>query len=148
MNELIRAAAPASLLEIDGKQYRLSALTIGDLAEFARWAADEAVRLTESRIAVLERNGACTAETKTEMLRQTFEDIDSGAAESRQTVTFDGVAMMGWLALRKLQPELTPDAVKQLVGIATMKSFQRELDKASGLDDPNPRAPATTGATS
>lgn len=150
MGSLSEAAAAPVHISHGGKDYAMSPLGIGDLAEFQQWAEDRAVERVEKHIARLEKHGAVDADEKRALLDELRDELESGAAEARAATMFAGIRLMLWMSLRQRHPELTIEQVGRMVTPATAREAQDKLDRVSGLagDDGAPTDPkAKAGPT-
>jgi hypothetical protein len=143
MNQLSEASGAPSEILFDGTAYKMSPLSIGDMADFAQWAEDRAVLEAEKKIGILDRAGVATAEDKKAILQKVFDESESGILEARAMVGMPGIRRLAWLSLRHAHADITESRVGEIITMAQLAAFRKRLDRLSGMDpDPNDKSPA------
>ena len=132
--DLSKAAGVGVEVTIGGKQYMVSPLTMGDLAEFQ--AHLRAVRREDMKFLVAD---IADAVERSAALRRACsfaveEDEMEAAMES-----FEGFRFILWRCLRKKQPELTLEGVGDLFTVQDMRELLPVVQAISGIgDEANP----------
>jgi len=141
MEDLSKASGTGVEVTIGGKQYVVSPLTMGDLAEFQ--AHLRAVRREDVRALVADWGDA--AERLAALRRACSFAVEEDEMEAAMA-SFAGFRFLLWRCLRKKQPELTLEAVGDLFTARDMKELLPVVQAISGLgDEENPTVPGKPG---
>lgn len=136
MSHFEAQAAPQIAATIAGKQYRLSPLRYSDHAEAARRIRAER---TSPRDAVKQIGRGLPLELQKHLVELAYRDLCRGETPDLHDVaewyrTPQGALYRKWLMLRRCHPELTIEAVDELLAQAAIDELD-EFDRAShGVD--------------
>ncbi len=142
MTNLPDMAGAAAEIQLNGSTYRMRPLTIDDFAEFERWVDDAPIRQATRNL-----NGLST-DLQMKMLQQAQEAAtvasqdDPTKRQSRitsQVTSMSGICYLIWLSLRREHPELTMEAVSQMLTLDKLPYVQQRLDAINGFSDPSPK---------
>ena len=131
-------------VEIKGKAYMLSPLTLADVADMMMWFVDKPLDECKQEI---EKYGAIyddktrrrtvnAAKKAHDERREVIngQDIDQPLVDrvkkdmNREYSSIDGVARMLWLSIRKTKPEATLEEVRELVDMQSLVAIKQMID--------------------
>jgi len=125
MSDITKATAPTSEVQIQGKTWILSPLTMRSLGQLVQWARDQIVASAKGAI----RNESDLTINEKAMF------VDRAYREAR-TITFEQLGGMNqdpefivrliWLSMRIAQPKLTLDDIDQMFPLSDME-FMTEI---------------------
>lgn len=137
-------AAPVPM-ELNGKTYILSPLTLSDFKELERFLQDDAL---DSVMPQIERLAKSAPEAAKHLLdkahaeslsRKIGTTVFSLAAQS-----INGGTYMLWLALRKKQPELSREACIEMLTMENTAEVMAKVNMMAGFKQEDDEAPFTT----
>ena len=149
MTNLPDIAGAAAEIILGDKTYLMRPLTIDDFAQFERWVDDAPIRQAARNLEGL------TSELQMKMLQQAQEAAslasqdDPDKRQTRITVqmsSMGGISYLVWLSLRREQPELTLEAVSQMLTLDKLPYIQQRLDEINGLTSPSRQRGSQTKA--
>lgn len=138
-------AAPVSVV-LSGKTYVFQPPTIADLKELELHLANQCVQKIKPLL-----NGL-PLELQIKLLEDANEErkalkIGTKAFDER-SMTIEGIQYLCWVCLRRRHPDITPEAVLDLMTAANMPEIERVIKLASGYSeqeaDPFVSAPLAT----
>ena len=141
-------------IEIGGESFKLSPLTLADVAIMQDWYCEKPMYDVASDIAKWpeaysdKEKGKLFRQAKEKMenrrrVRNGLEPEDKIIEEckedmNREFSSLDGVAKMFWLSLRKAQPELNEKDIRELVTLESVAMIKNCMDRMSfGAVDPD-----------
>ncbi len=140
MTNLPDMAGAAAEIELGGKTYRMRPLSIDEFAQFERWVDDAPIRQ-----AVRNLDGL-SPELQTKMLQQAQEAASRTSQDSpekrqgriaAQMTSMSGISYLIWLSLRREQPDLSLEAVSQMLTLDKLPYVQQRLDEINGFSSPS-----------
>lgn len=145
MSDLSRALGLPETIEWKGKKYLLSALEIEIIGMYEQWLKQRAVDVLRRMKHMLQPD---EYERRFDSI---IRDAASGVydlfseAGQKSLRSLDGIKYMVWLRLQKHHPGTSEEEVEAIL----TDQFNEVLSTMKGMDsDPNPLAPAKTGADS
>lgn len=108
---------------IGGKEYTFSKFTLGSFAEFITTMKH---RETSRAIKAL---GNVGAREKVEVLRELSCDLDDPRAFEKWLQSFEGILLALWLCLRKNHPDLTEQALGEILELDDLLVFSDFITK-------------------
>jgi len=128
-------------IELQGNVYKVSPLTLGDMAEFENRAKKKHKEIKAEKLAFAK------LAYPNELPVEIFKEINTPISEAEidaEAGTLDGCAFLLWCALRQAQPDINEAHTKKLITVDKIK----EVLAAIGFDDDdkekNPPAPAAS----
>lgn len=144
MTDSAAMAAAPDFLEIDGKEYTLTPLTIGQIAEIekrltrrlhsqviasARDANREEGVTHDEAVMLLDR-----AHTHADRFLKLSFAADPDGILAAQVATLHGIAMVMATAMKKNHPDITPEWILESLDKETLEKRVIEVLRASGFD--------------
>ena len=126
MDSLAQTLAPARTVTIGGEAYKVTPITLNDLASFAQHLKDEARR------SIVDSNTFSRAEKMTMVTDLALRGVDA----NEQMTTLAGVRYMFWQSLQKHQPGLTLDRVGDMVTTTNVEAISNVNQDADSAPDP------------
>jgi len=142
MTNLPDMAGAAAEIQLNGSTYRMRPLTIDDFAEFERWVDDAPIRQAARNLDSL------TPDQQMKFLQQAQDAATAALLESpdkrqdritSQMTSITGISFLIWLSLRREQPELSLEAVSQMLTLDKLPYVQQRLDAINGFSRPSPK---------
>ncbi len=142
MTNLPDMAGAAAEIQLNGSTYRMRPLTIDDFAEFERWVDDAPIRQAIRNLSGL------NPDLQTKLLQQAQEAAGQSSQDSSdkrqariasQMTSMGGIGYLIWLSLRREHPDLTLEAILQLLTMDTLPYVQMRLDSINGFSSPSPK---------
>jgi len=131
-DSLARAAGDLISVTLNGKEYRVKPLTLGDLAEFES-------RIKSDRIKAFQE---ASAEFAPDLRRATLIDLISRALTSEEVTaemsTLSGIRFLFWQMLVKEQPELVLDDMSRIVDLQNLGEIEAMVQTLGAPDEENP----------
>ena len=130
-----KMSASGGEVELAGKKYYLEPLTDKDYGEFENWLRLRPIIIARQNIAAIP---GITQEEKEILLKEAMRlsaEINMVSVEGMRVMnTLDGAAYVTWLGLRKRQPELTFDKVRELLmDPKTLETAMTEYERNNEL---------------
>ena len=134
--DLSKAAGRGVDVELDGKSYCLNPLTMGDLADFQAYVRSQ-------RLKVLKDNmDGLPADQQANLILSIINTPVDGEQMEREMETSSGFRFLMWKSLGKSQPDLTIEAVGDMLSTQNVVELLPVIQGISGLgeDEGNPPA--------
>ncbi len=140
MTNLPDMAGAAAEIELGGKSYLMRPLSINEFAQFERWVDDAPIRQAARNLDGL------SADLQMKMLQQAQEAASRASQDnpekrqnriSAQMTSMGGISYLIWLSLRQEQPELSLEAVSQMLTLDKLPYIQQRLDDINGFSSPS-----------
>lgn len=121
MSDLPQVMASPIEMTLNGKKYKLSPLSLGDMADFEAWVISQRIE------AVLNYAGPLTPTERAQVISEIYNNSNQ-VVISQEMGTMKGMLHLFWCSMKKHQPEITKEDVSNLVSLDN-------LDKMSALID-------------
>lgn len=117
-------------LKIKDKEYELSVLTIGDLANFRQYIKGKRIELIQDTVKETEERVALISKI-----------LDSQIDETVEMGTMSGVCYLLWKSLQKKHKDLTLEDVDNMIDLENIAEVSAVLTQLGGtIANPTPRA--------
>jgi hypothetical protein len=113
-------------LEIGGKTYKLSPLTLLEMAEFEKWVASQ--RFREALDALNAQGSFVTAQDKGELMMRSFTRM-SPVDVMRCMQSISGVVQLLWMSARKNHDKLTVEDMMASATFDDLNSLRDTVDR-------------------
>jgi len=140
MTNLPDMAGAAAEIKLGDNTYLMRPLSIDDFAEFERWVDDAPIRQAARNL-----NGL-SPDLQMKLLKQAQETamaaIEEGPEKrqgriSSQMTSMSGICYLIWLSLRQEQPDMSLEAVSQILTLDKLPYVQQRLDDINGFSSPS-----------
>ena len=133
MADSVAEAAGSSVeITLKGKTYRLSPLTIGDLADFETWIKSRVISNARETVKGLD------PDERLRMLSMIINQAISQEDIQKAMSTASGGRYLLWLSLRKAQPDITLEKLDEVFDVSSIQEVLSVLDSISQGSDQNP----------
>ncbi len=148
MTNLPDMAGAAAEISLNGKTYLMRPLSIDEFAQFERWVDDAPIRQ-----AVRNLDGL-SPDLQTKMLQQAQEAASQASQDNpekrqgritAQMTSMSGISYLIWLSLRREQPDLSLEAVSQMLTLDKLPYVQQRLDEINGFSGPSRKRASRKG---
>ena len=127
--DLSQAAGRGVEIELRGKKWKLSPLTMGDLADFQGYLRSERLKAVAGGLLAL------PIEERTALLRQVVREPVDSADMDAEMASPAGSRYILWRSLRRLHPEMTLELVGDLITTADIEALTSMVAALSSGDD-------------
>lgn len=134
MSKTAHVAAPVPL-ELNGKTYLLTPLTVADLRELERFLQEDAINSVKGTLEGLSVELALGLLEKAheEKLRRRIGTASFDAASQ----SFNGISYMFWLGLRKKHPEIDRETTMEMMTADNLALIMAKVNEAAGFTTPD-----------
>lgn len=127
--DLSKAAGRGVEVEIDGATYKLSPLTMGDLADFQAHVRGQRLKTLKANLDGLDDD------MKRELILGVINTPVDGDVMDREMSSFEGFRFLLWKSLGKEKKGLTVEQVGQMINTQNVKTLLPVIQAISGMGD-------------
>ena len=129
-------------VELQGKVYKVSPITIGDMAEFESRTKKKHDAAKEQKLRFAQ--SAYPNDLPTEVFKEINVPLTEAELDA-EAGTIDGCAFLLWCSLRQSQPEITEADARKLITIDKTDEILKAIGLGEDVKSKNVKTPAASG---